>query len=259
MARNFRRGDVVCLLSQGGKRWFVKVGESNLSTHKGTFSLSPLEGAKSGSILTSHIGCQVRAFFPTFEEIILYYVNRTTQIVYPKDLGYLLLKLAIKEGMTVLEAGTGSGAATLILAHWVGESGRVITYEKRPNLFSTAEKLFQEFGMEARIVCKMGDIQELGEEEIADACFLDLRDPVAVIPAVFRALVEGATFAIVVPTTNQVSETIEVLQEEGAMSLEVSEIFLRKYKINSNRLRPEDRMVGHTVFLISGRRMRQGG
>ena len=254
-AQTFKKSELVCLEGEDGKRWFVKLDGKKFSTHEGNVNLDEFVGKEPGTKILTNLGRSITAYRPSFEEILLHYIRRTTQIIYPKDLGYIILKLGIREGFRILEAGTGSGAATLILAHYAGPEGKVFTYEKRQEFSKKAESLIASFGLSERVVFKISDVTGGFDETDIDAFLLDLKEPEKCIGAAFSCLNAGGTFAVVVPTTNQVSSVIRALEILPAADVEICEVLLRKYKVNAERLRPNDTMVGHTAYLITGRKL----
>ena len=183
-------------------------------------------------------------------------LKRTTQIMYPKDIGYLLLKLNVMPGSRVIEAGTGSGGLTLTLARALGKEGRLYSYEVRPDILRLAQKNLADLGLSANVEFRLRDIAAGFEEKDVDALFLDVRRPWAYLENVLQALKDGAFFGSILPTTNQVSALISGLEEQQAFGqIEVEEILVRPYKAVPKRLRPADRMVAHTGYLIFARKV----
>jgi tRNA (adenine57-N1/adenine58-N1)-methyltransferase len=182
-------------------------------------------------------------------------LKRSTQIMYPKDIGFILTSMSIGPGQTVLEAGTGSGSMTVALAYAVGPQGRIVTYEKRSEFQNLARKNLDRLGMEARVEFKLGDISDGISETNVDACFLDVPNPWDYVQQVRAALKPGGFFCNLVPTFNQVERLLYVLRREHFAFVEVCELLLRYYKPEPTRLRPTDRMVAHTGFLTFGRRI----
>lgn len=250
-----KAGDIICLSSEEGKKWFVTLEKKHFSTHKGIVNLGEIIGKVPGGSILTNTKNRLFYFIPSLEETILYYVKRSTQIIYPKDAGYLILKLGIKQGMKVIEVGTGSGAMTLLLAHYVGQNGQVFTYEERDEFSKIAEKLIKSFGLVDRVNFIVKNIENGIREKDFDAAVIDLKDPEKYLEIIIDCLCPGATFGIVVPTTNQVSAVIYSCEKLPVLNLEVCEILFRKYKINPVRLRPNDVMVGHTAYLITGRKI----
>ncbi|MGC8805796.1 MAG: tRNA (adenine-N1)-methyltransferase, partial [Candidatus Ratteibacteria bacterium] len=102
-----KENDIVCLVSEEGRKWFVKLEKKHFSTHAGLVNLQDIIGRMPGDSVTTNTNQKLYFFLPSLEELILHYVKRSTQIIYPKDAGYLILKLGIKQGMKILEIGTG--------------------------------------------------------------------------------------------------------------------------------------------------------
>jgi tRNA (adenine57-N1/adenine58-N1)-methyltransferase len=182
-------------------------------------------------------------------------LKRSTQIMYPKDIGFILTSMSIGPGQTILEAGTGSGSMTVALAYAVGPQGRVVTYEKRPEFQNLARKNLERMGLDLRVEFKLGDIADGIAETNVDACFLDVPNPWDYIQQVRGALKPGGFFCNLVPTFNQVERLLYGLRREHFAFVEVCELLLRYYKPEPTRLRPTDRMVAHTGFLTFGRRI----
>ena len=182
-------------------------------------------------------------------------MKRATQIMYPKDIGYVLVAMGIGPGTNVLEAGTGSGALTTALAWAVGPQGHVTTYEIRPDTQRLAQKNLERLGLDDRVTFKLKDISEGFDETGVDALFLDVQNSYDYIRQARDALKSGGFFGSILPTTNQVSRLLVALYQYDFAFVDVCEIILRFYKPVPERLRPTDRMVAHTGFLIFGRPM----
>jgi tRNA (adenine57-N1/adenine58-N1)-methyltransferase len=202
----------------------------------------------------SHLGAPFFLLQPSLADLLLD-LKRNTQILYPKDIGFILLTMGIGPGQMVLEAGTGSGSMTIALAYAVGPEGRVVSYEQREEMQKLARKNISRTGLASRVDFKLRDIQEGLDETDADAFFLDVSNPYDYIPQVRLALKPGGFFGSIVPTVNQAEILLRVLRRNKFAFLEMCEILLRYYKPEPDRLRPTDRMVAHTGFLVFGRRI----
>jgi tRNA (adenine57-N1/adenine58-N1)-methyltransferase len=161
--------------------------------------------------------------------------------------------MGIGPGQHVLEAGTGSGSLTTALAFAVGPQGRVTSYESRQEMQRLARANLEKLGLADRVTFKLGDIEAGFEETNVDALFLDLQNPFDYIPQARQALKPGGFFGSLLPTTNQVTRLIGALESHHFAFIEVCEILLRYYKPVPTRLRPTDRMVAHTGYLIFAR------
>lgn len=244
-----QKGDLV-ILQKGSKKYLLIIKEETFHTHAGYLDLSQIEGKEYGDYILSSKGVPFYILKPTIFDLLMK-IKRQTQIIYPKDIGYILLKLDIVEGKTVLECGCGSGALTTALAYFVGKTGRVISYEKKESFVEIARTNLKRFNLEERVVFKLKEVEEaFDEEEEVDALFLDVREPERLLFPAYRALKGGHPLGILVPTTNQVTSVLKGLEALPFVDIEVIEIFLRPYKLNPERFRPEDLMVAHTGYLI---------
>ena len=248
-----RAGDIVQLVGRDNKNFIIRLATGQrLETHRGIFKHDELIGQELGGEVLSHLG---HAFFmiqPSTDDIIRD-LKRSSQIIYPKDSGFILMKLSVQSGQTVLEAGTGSGGMTTVLAQSVGPTGHVVSYDIREDMQRRAQRNLEWLGLIDRVTLKLRDIAEGFDETDADAFFLDVPNPWDYTGQVRRALKGGGFFGSILPTTNQVSTLLSAMQRDGYEFIEVCELLLRYYKTVPERLRPVDRMVAHTAFLIFGR------
>jgi len=245
--------DLVLLLGKDGKRFMVRLSPGGeLHTHRGFFKHDDILGQALGAQLTSHLGYPFYLLRPSLHDLIMN-IKRESQIIYPKESGYALLKMNILPGSRVIEAGTGSGAMTIVLARGVMPSGTVYSYDRRQDMIDLATRNLSSVGVLDFVDLRCRGVAEGFDEKDVDAVFMDLREPHLYIGRVKEALAPGSFFGALVPTTNQVSALLEELERRGFVDLEVSEILLRHYKTVPARLRPEDRMVAHTGYLVFGR------
>jgi tRNA (adenine57-N1/adenine58-N1)-methyltransferase len=251
-----REQDLVLLLGQDRKQFIVRLqAGGQLQTHRGCIAHDDLLGRPLGREIKSHLGYPFAVLEPSTFDLIRK-LKRTTQIMYPKDIGYLLLKLNVMPGSRVIEAGTGSGGLTLALARVLGPDGRLYSYEIRPDILRLAEKNLAALGLAGGVEFRLRDIAEGFDETDVDALFLDVRRPWAYLPQAVQALKDGGFFGAILPTTNQVTELIKGLEMEQTFGhIEVEEILVRPYKAVPTRLRPMDRMIAHTGYLIFARKV----
>jgi tRNA (adenine57-N1/adenine58-N1)-methyltransferase len=205
-----------------------------------------------GSRLKTHLGKTFMMVQPSLKDI-LENTKRATTIMYPKDIGFILVNMNISNGQSVIEAGTGSGALTTALCWAFGPEGHVYSYETQENFQGLARKNVEKLGLQERVTFKIKDIGSGFDESGIDALFLDLPNPEDYLISVREALRPGGFFGSLVPTTNQVSRLVDSLYANDFAFIEVCEIMLRYYKPVPARLRPDDRMTAHTGFLIFAR------
>jgi len=250
-------GDLIELVSPTNKIYLVHLTpDGTLHTHRGVVEFNSLIGIPWGSQVATHLGSPFFLLQPSLSDI-LRETRRNTQIIYPKDIGMILVTMGIGPGATVLEAGTGSGALTTALAWAVGPSGHVYSYEQRPEMQKLAAKNLNRLGYLDRVTLKLRDAAEGFDERGVDALFLDLPNPYDFIPQARQALKSGGFFGSILPTTNQVQRLLFTFHPNGFAFVEVQELLLRYYKPNAERLRPVDRMVAHTGYLIFARSLHQ--
>ena len=248
-----QEGDLIQLVSPTNKVYLVRlVSGGQLHTHRGVVNFDPIIGIPWGSQVYTHTGSLYYLLQPSLTDI-LRETKRNTQIMYPKDIGFILVTMGIGPGAQVLEAGTGSGAFTTALAWAVGPQGQVFSYDIRPEMQNLARKNLDRLGLLERVTLMERDIAEGFDERGVDALFLDLPNPYEYMPQVRQALKSGGYFGSILPTTNQVSRLIYVFHANGFAFVDVCEIILRYYKPVAERLRPVDRMVAHTGYLVFAR------
>ena len=246
-------GDLIQLVSPSNKVFILRLKSGDqMQTHRGVLPHDELIGIPWGSQVHTHKGSIYFLLQPTLNDM-LRELKRNTQIMYPKDIGFVLMSLNIGPGQRVMEAGTGSGALTTALAWVVGPTGQVFSYEAREPMQNLARKNLDRLGFMDRVTLKLRDINLGFDETGADALFLDVPNPYDYMAQVRQALKLGGFFGCILPTTNQVERLLPVLHQQYFAFVEVCEILLRYYKPVYDRLRPTDRMVAHTGYLIFAR------
>ena len=249
-----KEGSLVWLRDKKNSFFFVLKAGEVLGTHKGNIKHDEIIGKTFGETVKTHKGHEFLILKPTIYDVIMYGIKRKTQIIYPKDSAYITLKLGITDGMKVLESGIGSGALTIVMANAVKPSGKIFCFEKEEKYINNALKNVSLVGLDKYVKAFKHDLAEPLPEKDFDAAFIDVREPWLYMENIKKSLKETAPVGFLVPTTNQVSLVLEALKKHGFIEEEVLEILLRKYKPVPDRLRPEDRMVAHTGYLIFARK-----
>ncbi|TET54757.1 MAG: tRNA (adenine-N1)-methyltransferase [Anaerolineales bacterium] len=251
--------ELALLVGRDRKSFILRLEQGvEYHTHRGVIRHDDLIGAAWGSQAPTHLGHPFLLLRPSTDDIVRD-LKRTTQIIYPKDAGYILMRMAITSGCRVIEAGTGSGALTIVLAQAVGPKGRVYSYEVRPEMQRLARENLKGLGLGKNVEFKERDIAEGFDETDVDALFLDVQTPWDYLEQVHGALAGGGFFGCLLPTTNQVTRVLAALHESGFGLMQVEELLLRPYKAVPARLRPMDRMVAHTGYLIFARAIVKDG
>jgi tRNA (adenine57-N1/adenine58-N1)-methyltransferase len=225
--------------------------------HRGTVPHNSLIGLDEGSVVSSTGGGSLTVIRPRLADFILK-MPRGAQVVYPKDIGPILVWADIGPGMTVLEAGTGSGALTIALVRAVGLEGRVVTVERREDHSKTAVKsLTRWFGdLPANLEMRSGDVEDHVADVRADRLVLDLPEPWHAAAIATQTMPGGGLLCAYIPTIPQVQTLVETLRDSGMwIDIEVQEHLYRTWNVSGRSVRPDHQMIGHTGFLVIARKV----
>ena len=251
MAERFADGDLALLIDHRERRYLVRLGRGRVfSSHLGVLPHDEVIGQEEGCRLRSHSGHQVLALRPTLAEYILK-MPRSSQVIYPKDMGAILVHADIHPGAVVLEAGIGSGALTLALLRAVGPSGRVISYDIREDLAAQGLRNIQALmpGVE-NFALRIQDVYEGVDEREVDRMVLDLPEPWRAVPVAASALRPGGILLSFLPTALQLHQLYQALAADPHFELiESFEVLERPWHLAATSARPAHRMVAHTGFL----------
>ncbi len=255
-----KSGELVLIYLDSRRQYLVQLKEGlNLSTDLGNIKLGEVIGNPFGYEGKTHLGRPFCCLKPSISDL-MFKVRRKTTIVYPKDFGYLLLETAIGPGARVVEIGTGSGALTLALAHFVAPDGMVYTYERRPEFIENARANVERVGLSENVQFFCQDVAEEGisQKEI-DAIYIDVPEPWAVIGKASFALKGGYHLVSWSPNIEQVKKTVEELKDNNFTRIRISEITERELLVRLQGVRPKERGITHTAYLIrASLKMRTG-
>ena len=249
-------GAYVLFFYQASKNWLTKIEKSKkLHTHIGFIDFDQVLGLEYGSSIVTPKQKRVYLMEPTIFDFVMK-SDRKTQIVYPKDLGYIAIRSGLKSGSNVLEIGTGSASLTTFFASLVGPSGHVFTYDVNEEFMEIAQKNLKKSDMEKNVSMFNRDIMKEGLElsEI-DVAIIDLGDPWNVLHIVHKCLKSSGSVAIICPTMNQLEKTSKHMNEIGFIDIESTEILIRNIEAREGKTRPSMRMIGHTTYLLFGRKI----
>lgn len=247
-------GNHVLLYLDQKRTYLVKVeAGKTFHTHKGFINFDDLIGKEYGSTVTSSLGVQFIALKPLLRDYIMKAVRRT-QITYPKDIALIIIFSGIGPGSRVVEAGTGTGALTTALAHFVRPNGRVYSYEVRKEFIETAWKNIKRAGLTDFVELKNKDITAGIDEADLDTVILDMATPWLVIPHAYKALKPCGTLVSFSPTIDQVVKTVETLRENGFIDIETVECLMRGMQTERGKTRPQTLMTAHTGYITFARK-----
>jgi tRNA (adenine57-N1/adenine58-N1)-methyltransferase len=224
--------------------------------HKGILSHDALIGEPEGTTLKTNTGATLLALRPTMAEFVLK-MKRGAQVVYPKDIAMILLQADVFPGARVLEAGAGSGALTLGLLRAVGAEGSVVTYEIREDFAAVARANVDAYlGKAENLEIRLADVYEGIAETDLDRIVLDLPEPWRVLEHAASALRSGGILAAYLPTILQVHTLVEAMRaDRGWAMISPFEALVRPWHIDGRSVRPDHRMVAHTGFITTARRI----
>ena len=261
----FREGDRVQLTGPKGRLHTVTLREDGeLHTHHGVLRHRDLIGLPDGSVVANSSGHEYLALRPLLRDFAMS-MPRGAAIVYPKDAAQIVMQADIFPGATVVEAGVGSGALSLSLLRAVGSAGRLLSFERREDFAEVAQANVETFFGERpdswRVV--VGDLVAALPEEVepgtVDRVVLDMLAPWECIETVADALTPGGVVLCYIATATQLSRVAEFIRGTGLFTdPEASETMVRGWHVEGLAVRPDHRMVAHTGFLLTARRLAPG-
>ena len=257
----FEEGERVQLSDPKGRLHTVTLAAGKqFHTHRGAIEHDALIGTAEGSVVTSTSGTFYLALRPLLADFVLS-MPRGAAVIYPKDAAQIITMGDVCPGATVLEAGAGSGALTCALLRAVGPTGRVISYEVRDDHADVAVRNVATFfsGVPDNWTLHRGDVAAHLADEQVDRVVLDMLSPWEALPHVAAALRPGGVLIGYVATATQLSRLVEAMRADGGFTEPASwETFVRGWHVVGLAVRPEHRMIGHTAFLVSARRLAPG-
>lgn len=261
----FRAGDRVQLTGPKGRLNTVtlEVGGS-FHTHRGVLSHDLLIGQPDGSVVTSSNGVEYLALRPLLTDFVMS-MPRGAAIVYPKDAAQILGQADIFPGATVVEAGVGSGALSLWLLRGIGSTGTLHSFERREEFAAVATANVESFlgSTPSNWTVTVGDLAEALPQAVeagsVDRVVLDMLAPWECLDVVADALTPGGVLICYIATVTQLSRVAEAIRDTGAFTdPEPSETMVRTWHVEGLAVRPDHRMIGHTGFLMTARRLAPG-
>lgn len=250
-------GKEVLIYFDNRRRFLVKLEQGKkFSSDKGIILIDDVVKRGVGSQVVTTLNARAWILHPLLIDYLEKGIKRVTQVIYPKDLGFIVLMLGIGSGCRVLEAGVGSGNTTMVLAHFVKPQGHVFGYENRKEFIEIAKSNLARVGLDKYVTIKYGDIKKGVDERELDAAIIDMPDPWEALETLYSALKPSAPVAFFIPSMQQLIKLFEAVDEhKGFMDVRAYEVLLREIELSRRAIRPSTHMVGHTGFIFFARKV----
>jgi tRNA (adenine57-N1/adenine58-N1)-methyltransferase len=254
VTRVFAAGERVLLIDSKRRRHLVTLEAGGaFHSHAGILDHDALIGSDEGATVRTTMGQRFVAVRPTLNEYVLE-MPRGAQVIYPKDLGPILILADIFPGARVLETGVGSGALTTAMLRVLGPAGRITGYELRADFAARARRNVEAFlGADVPLDIEVRDAYDGIDERDLDRVLLDLPEPWRMVDHAAKAMRPGGILLSYLPTIGQVARLREALRDSAFGMAETLEVLQRGWHIEGQSIRPDHRMVAHTGFLTHAR------
>lgn len=225
-------------------------------THVGIIDHQKVLGKHYGAAIKTNKGRVIYLLEPTIYDYIMK-SQRSTQIVYPKDLGYIGARIGLQSGQKIVEIGTGSGSLTTFLASIVKPKGHVYTYDVDENFMQIAQKNIAKAGMTKFVTMEKLDIRNAKKmpQKDADVVVVDLGDPWTVVPQARKMLKGSGAFVSICPTMNQLEKLTMALRQNDFFDIECTEQIVRTIEAREGKTRHSFRGIGHTTYVAFARKV----
>lgn len=256
----FEKNDVVVLIDRKDREYLARLDSDRpILIRGGKIVADEILGREEGSVVRSSLNEPFLLFRPSLPQLVPN-LPRSAQVIYPKDIGPILVWADLFPGARVVEAGVGAGALSMALLRAIGDEGKLISYEIREDFVQLARKnVSRYFGEAPNWNVKIGDVAEDLEETEIDRLILDLPEPWRVIQRAWKALRAGGILLCYLPTVLQVKSVMDALHDDQRFAcIETSETLMRFWHFKGMSARPQHRMVAHTGFITTARRLADG-
>lgn len=258
----FAPGDPCLLFDQKGRRYLIElIPGREFHFHQGALAHDDIVGCPNGATLRSSRGAELVAMRPRLADYVVK-MGRGPTVVYPKDAGPILMWADIGPGMTVVEAGTGSGGLTMVLARAVLPGGVVVSVERREDHAREARRRISGFYRTDldQVRFRVGAVEEVIAEAGPDRIVLDVPEPWHSVERAAEHLPGGGVFCCFLPTVPQVQTVRDAIAAtDRFIEIDTFEVLHRQWAVEGRSVRPEHRMVGHTGFItVARKRLRAG-
>ncbi len=260
MTGPLQENEAVVFLDRKDREYLFRLHRSRpIAIRGGKISVDDIIGHDEGRVIRSSVNEPFLVFRPSLPQLVPN-LPRNAQVIYPKDIALILVWADLFPGARVVEAGVGAGALTMALLRALGDDGQLISYEIRSDFVELAQKnVARFFGVAPNWTVKIGDVAAQLEEREIDRVILDLPEPWHVIEPAWKALRPGGILLSYLPTVLQVKSFVDRLRSDMRFAcIETTETLMRFWHVKGMSVRPQHRMVAHTGFLTSARRLADG-
>jgi len=244
-------GDLVLIYKDEKRNYLQKVPCGQLHTDLGFFETSHLIGKDFGDFIETNLGHKFYLLKPTLDDMVMK-IRRLTQIIYPKDIGMILMRANIFPGAKVIECGVGSGALTSALCNFVRPNGKVYGYERSKDFIENIRKNLTKYSLVDFWEIKHQEVVDEFDQKEVDFVMIDIGSQDQLVGAAYKSLKGGCRMATICPTFDQLTRAVFTMEETGFINIETLEIQVRKILVRRGKTRPEQHMPCHTGFLVFG-------
>lgn len=255
--KKIKQNNNVLFFYDDSKKWLMKVSrKQQFHTHVGIIDHKKVIGKEYGSAIKTNKGKIIYLLEPTVYDYVMK-SQRSTQIVYPKDLGYIAARTGLQSGQTIVEIGTGSGSLTTFLASIVKPRGHVYTYDVDENFMAIARKNIEKAGISKHVTMEKLDIKNIKKvpQTDVDMVVVDLGDPWTIVPQARKMIKGSGYFVAICPTMNQLEKLASALRENDFFDLEFTEQIVRTIEAREGKTRHSFRGIGHTTYVAFARKV----
>src|SRR4030042_472931 len=251
-----REKDLVLIYLDEKRNFLTQIQKGlKLSSDYGSIEIKDIIDKPFGYTGKTHLGHNFYCLKPSISDMMMK-LRRTTTIVYPKDLGYLLLATSIQSGSRVVEVGTGSGAMTMVLSRLVAPDGKVFSYDRRPEFIENARMNLEKSKVLGGVEFGERDVSKDGfVDDNIDAVFVDVPEPWDIVVHASTVLKGGHPFVSWSPNVEQVRRTVEILSHQSFIRIKVNEILERELLVRERGTRPSERGITHTAYLVQAQKV----
>lgn len=248
-----KTNDVLFLYHDERRNYLTKVQGGRIHNDLGFIETQALVGKEFGDTVFTSLGYPFHILQPTLDDRVMH-IKRMTQIVYPKDIGLILVKANIFPGAKVIECGVGSAALTTALTNFVRPTGKVYSYERSPEFLENARRNLERAQLSEWWEGKNIEIgpQDEFDQKDADFIFCDIGSQWDLIPPAYKSLKGGCRVSTICPTFDQLTKTVFTMEETGFVNIETIEVLVRRILVRRGKTRPEQHMPCHTGWLVFG-------